>query len=107
MNESLVEDVMAVRGVTGVALIGSMGDVAASTIVESELNEFLGFLFGIAPVLGGSSDLGPIRGLIVKTDDGKHLSVFVEGDEALGVVYNHETSIRELRREIDELLLWG
>ena len=107
MNESLVEDASEIRGVKGAALIKAMGDVSSSTITTPELNEFLGFLYGVAPIFGESTEFGAVRGIIVKSDKGENLSVFVEGEEALGVVFCHETSIRELRREVDELLLWG
>ncbi len=107
MNESLVEDVMKIRGVKGAALANAMGEITVSTVERPELNEFIGFLSGIAPVLGNSAGLGAVRGVTLKSTKGDNLSVFIEGDEALGVVSTRETATRFLRQQVDDLLQWG
>jgi len=107
MNESLVEEVMEVRGVKGAALIRPMGEVAASNLGSQELTDFLGFLFAMVPLLKSPPDWGDLRGIVATSNSNDAFCIFLQDDEALGVVADQQVSIRALRDEIDELFLWG
>ncbi|HFC53983.1 MAG TPA: hypothetical protein ENJ43_06080, partial [Gammaproteobacteria bacterium] len=48
MKESIVDDVMKIRGVKSAALVSAMGDIIRSTIDDVEFNEFISFFSGIA-----------------------------------------------------------
>lgn len=107
MKDSIVDDVLNIKGVEGAALATSMGDIVTSSLDDTELDDFIGFMVGIVPVFEQVADLGKVQSVVLKSDNSENLSVYVEEEQVLGVVSSNRTSVRILRQQLDDLLQWG
>lgn len=107
MKDSIVDDLMNIKGVQGAALSNAMGDMLTSSLDDPELEDFIGFMAGIVPVFEQVSDLGTVQSVVLKSERNEHLSVYIEQDQALGVLSSNRTSVRTLRQQVDDMLQWG
>ncbi len=107
MKESIVDEVMNIKGVKSVALVSSMGDITASSIEEAELNEFISFLSGISKAFEKTSNLGGLKSVTLKSSAEDNLTLYLEDEQTLGVVSGGKISVRMLNQQIDNVLQWG
>lgn len=107
MKDSIIDDVMNLKGVRGAVLTDDMGEIVTSSIESTEVNDFVGFVAGVVKVFEEVSDLGPVQNIVIKSSKEDNLSVFVGGDQALGVQSSNRVSVRTLKQQIDDLLQWG
>ncbi len=107
MKDSIVDDVLNIKGVQGAALATEMGDIVTSSLDDTELDDFIGFMAGIVPVFEQVSDLGHVRSVVLKSERNDNVSVYVEEEQVLGVVSSNRASVRILRQQLDDLLQWG
>ncbi len=107
MKDSIVDDVMNVKGVRGAALTDEMGDIVSSSIESGEVNDFVGFVAGIAKVFEEVSDLGAVQSIMIKSSQEDNLSVFLGAENALGVQSSNRVSLRALKQQVEDLLQWG
>jgi signal recognition particle receptor subunit beta/predicted regulator of Ras-like GTPase activity (Roadblock/LC7/MglB family) len=107
MKDSIVDDVMNVKGVRGAALTDDMGDIVSSSIESGDVNDFVGFVAGIAKVFEEVSDLGAVQSIMIKSSQEDNLSVFLGSENALGVQSSNRVSLRALKQQVEDLLQWG
>lgn len=106
MNEEIAGKVMGLRGVQGTALMGAMGDVVESTIEEGQVLEFMGFLGGMVPSFEQVASLGRVKEVILKGPSDDLITMYLENDQALGVIADNRTSVRILKQQIHDMLQW-
>ncbi len=106
MNEEIAGKVMGLRGVRGAAVTDAMGDIVESTIQEGQLMEFIGFLGGMVPSVEHVANMGRVREVILKSAGDDLITMYVEKDQALGVIADNRTSVRILKQQIHDLLQW-
>ena len=104
MNKSIIDDVMKIRGIRGAAVLAQSGEVANSNIGTKELNEFFELLFKVALDGKGTSALGGVRRMLVRTDRDEDLSLVMKDKQALALVLERSRPQTELFAEIGELL---
>lgn len=107
MKDSIVDDVLNIKGVEGAALATAMGDIITSSLDNTELDDFVGFMAGIVPVFEQVADLGQVQSVVLKSENEDNLSVYVEEEQVLGVVSSNRTSVRILRQQLDDMLQWS
>ncbi|QEQ98214.1 GTP-binding protein [Neptunomonas concharum] len=107
MKDSIIDDVMNFKGVRGAVLTDEMGDIVTSSIETSEVNDFVGFVAGVVKVFEEVSDLGQVQSIILKSNTEDNLSVFLGGEQALGIQSSNRVSVRALKQQVDDLLQWG
>ncbi len=107
MKESIVDEVINIKGVKSAALVSSMGDITASSIEEMELNEFISFLSGISKAFEKTSNLGGLKSVTLKSSTEDNLTLYLEDEQTLCVVSGGKISIRMLNQQIDNVLQWG
>lgn len=107
MKDSIVDDLLNIKGVQGAVLADAMGDIITSSLDDSVLDDFIGFMAGMVPVLEQASDFGQVRSVVLKSDKSENLSVFVEEAQVLGVLSGNRASVRILHQQIDDLLQWS
>ncbi len=107
MKDSIIDDVMNFKGVRGAVLTDEMGDIVTSSIETSEVNDFVGFVAGVVKVFEEVSDLGQVQSIILKSNTEDNLSVFLGGEQALGIQSSNRVSVTALKQQVDDLLQWG
>ncbi len=107
LKESIIDDVMKIRGVKGAALVSAVGDVMGSTIDDAEFNEFVGFLSGMARAFESTANLGRLRGIALKGNREDNLVLYSEEEQTLCVLSSARVPVRQLNQQIDNLLQWG
>lgn len=107
MKDSIVDDLLNIKGVQGAVLADAMGDIITSSLDDSVMDDFIGFMAGMVPVLEQASDFGQVRSVVLKSDKSDNLSVFVEEAQVLGVLSANRASVRILHQQIDDLLQWS
>ncbi|MBU0498623.1 MAG: ATP/GTP-binding protein [Gammaproteobacteria bacterium] len=106
MKEEIVQEVMGLRGVKGAALVSSLGDIVESTVEDGQLMEFISFLAGVAPTFEEAANLGRVTEVILKSPRDDVITLYVEDEQALGVVADNRTSVRILKQQIYDMLQW-
>lgn len=106
IKESIVQKVMQIRGVKGVALATSMGDIIESTIEDAQVMEFMGFLAGVVPAVETAANMGQISEVILKGSGDDLAIVYVEEEQSLGIIAENRTSVRILKQQISDMLQW-
>lgn len=106
IKESIVQKVMQIRGVKGVALATSMGDIIESTIADAQVMEFMGFLAGVVPAVENAANMGQISEVILKGSGDDLAIVYVEEEQSLGIIAENRTSVRILKQQISDMLQW-
>ena len=104
MNKNIVDEVMKIRGVRGVAVLAGSGEVANSTIASKEINEFFELLYKVAFEGKSNAALGEVKRMLVRTDKDEDLSLLMKNKEALAVVSERSRPQNELFAEVGELL---
>lgn len=107
MKDSIIDDVMNFKGVRGAALTDEMGDVITSSIESPEMNDFVGFVAGVVKVFEEVSDLGKVQSVTIRGGQEDNLSVFLNGEQALGIQTANRVSVRALKQQVDDILQWG
>lgn len=107
MKESIVDEVMNIKGVKSAALVSSMGDITTSSIEDVEFNEFISFLSGIAKAFENTSNLGELKSVTLKSSVEDNLTIYLEDEQTLCVVSSGKVSVRMLNQQIDNVLQWG
>lgn len=107
LKDSIIDDVMNLKGVRGAVLTDEMGDIITSSIEDSEVNDFVGFVAGVVKVFEEVSDLGQVQSIMLKSGKDDNLSVFIGGEQALGIQSSNRVSARVLKQQVDDLLQWG
>jgi uncharacterized protein len=107
MKQTIVDEVMKIRGVRGAAVLAPSGEVASSSIKAKELNDFFELLFKVAFDGKSGSALGSVRRMVVRTDKEEDLSLVIKGKEALAIVSERSRPQTELFAEVNELLQKG
>lgn len=107
MKDSIIDDVMNFKGVRGAALTDEMGDVITSSIESPEMNDFVGFVAGVVKVFEEVSDLGKVQSVTIRGGQEDNLSVFLNGEQALGIQTANRVSVRALKQQVDDVLQWG
>jgi len=106
MKEQIVQEGMGGWGVKGAALATSMGDIVESTIDDGQMMEFLGFLAGVVPAFQNAANLGQITEVILKSPTDDLITLYVEDDQALGLIADNRTSVRMLKQQVSDMLQW-
>ena len=107
MEESIVDEVMDIKGVKSAVLISSMGDITASSIEDVEFNEFISFLSGIAKAFEKIANLGELKSVTLKSSVEDNLTIYLEDEQALCAVSGGKISVRMLNQQIDNVLQRG
>jgi len=107
MKDSIVEEVMKIKGVKGAVLVDGMGDVISATFENSELMEFIGFFSGMAKTFEASANLGELRSVTLKSTSEDNLTLYLADEQVLCVVSGGRISVRMLNQQIDNIIQWG
>jgi len=107
MKESIVDNVMNVKGVAGAVLSELNGDVISSSIENDELNDLVGFLAGMAPQIEQRSELGVVQSVVLRSPTEGTLSVFMGEEQVLGIHSESRGSVRVLKQQVEDLLQWS
>ncbi len=107
MKDSIVDEVMKIKGVKSAALVSSMGDITASSIEDAEFNEFISFLSGIAKAFENTANLGELKSMTLKSSVEDNLTIYLEDEQTLCVVSGGKVSVRMLNQQVDNVLQWG
>lgn len=106
IKESIVTDILNVRGVQGAVLANAMGDILTSSLDNPELEEYIGYMAGMVPAFQAASAFDNARSILVKSPSGNNLSIFIEDDQVLGVLSAQRTSVRTLKQQVEDILQW-
>ena len=106
LNEVSLQQVATLKGVNGVTLTNSIGELLHSTINDDDINEFIAFLSGITPALEDASNMGTIHRIMLRSPHDENLTVFVEEERSLGVSSNKTVSVPALSQKIEDMLQW-
>ncbi len=107
MKDSIIDDVMNLKGVRGAVLTDDMGEIITSSIESTDVNDFVGFVAGVVNVFEEASGLGSVQNICIKSNKEDNLSVFIGGEKALGVQSSNRVSVRTLKQQVDDLLQWS
>jgi signal recognition particle receptor subunit beta len=107
IKDSIVEGLMAIDGVTGLAATDRNGDLVTSTLTATELENFIALVSGIVQDMGDDSTLGQVMCVVFRDRDEDNLSIFVWEGMALGVASTRKTSTRMIRQQVQDMLQWG
>jgi len=107
LNETSLQQVATLKGVNGVTLTNSIGELLHSTINDDDINEFIAFLSGITPVLEDATNMGAIHRIMLRGPHDENLTVFVEEERSLGISSNKAVSVPALSQKIEDMLQWG
>ncbi len=107
LTEKSMKQVQKIKGVKGVTLTNSMGELLQSTIDDDQMNEFIAFLSGIAPSFENTANIGEVHRIMLRGPKDDNLTVFVEKDRSLGVRSEKRISIPALSQQIEDMLQWS
>ncbi len=107
LTEKSMKQVQKIKGVTGVTLSNSMGELLQSTIDDEQMNEFIAFLSGIAPGFENRANIGEVHRIMLRGPKDDNLTVFVEKERSLGVRSEKRTSVPALSQQIEDMLQWS
>ncbi|MDI3326162.1 ATP/GTP-binding protein [Pontibacterium granulatum] len=107
IKESVVNGLLNIEGVLGLAATDANGDLVTSSLEGSQLENFIALVTGIVPDQGENSSLGQVNNVVFRDRHENNLSVFVWEGMALGVVSSRKTSTRMIRQQVNDLLQWG
>lgn len=107
IKDSIVEGLMAIDGVTGLAATDRNGDLVTSTLTATELENFIALVSGIVQDMGDDSTLGQVMCVVFRDREQDNLSIFLWEGMALGVVSTRKTSTRMIRQQVQDMLQWG
>ena len=107
LTEKSMEQVQKIKGVTGVTLTNSMGELLQSTIDDNQMNEFIAFLSGITSNFGDKANIGEVHRIMLRGPKDDNLTVFVEKERSLGVRSEKPISIPALSQQIEDMLQWS
>jgi len=106
LDEASLQQVATLKGVNGVTLTNSIGELLHSTINDDDINEFIAFLSGITPALEDASNMGTIHRIMLRGPHDENLTVFVEEERSLGVSSDKAVSVPALSQKIEDMLQW-
>jgi len=106
MKDSIVDDVMTIKGVEGAVLANDMGDVLTSSLDDPLLEEYIGFMAGMIPAFHATTQFDPAKSILIKSPKGSSINVFIEEDQVLGIIANQRTSARMLKQQVEDMLQW-
>lgn len=106
IKDTIVQKAMQIRGVKGITLSTSMGDIVESTITDAQVMEFMGFLAGVVPSVERAANMGRINEVILKGSGEDLVIVYVEDEQSLGIIAENRTSVRILKQQIADMLQW-
>ncbi len=107
MKDSIVNDVMKIKGVKGAVLVDSMGDVIASSFEDAGLMEFIGFFSGIAKAFENAANLGELRSVTLKSSSEENLTLYLADEQVLCILSSGRISVRMLNQQVDNIIQWG
>lgn len=107
IKESVVNGLLKIEGVQGLAATDANGDLVTSSLEGSQLENFIALVSGIVQDQGENSSLGQVNNVVFRDRNENNLSVFVWEGMALGVVSSRKTSTRMIRQQVNDLLQWG
>ena len=107
MKDSIVDEVMKIKGVKGAVLMDTMGDVIASSFEDGNLMEFIGFFSGIAKAFENAANLGELRSVTLKSSTEDNLTLYMEDEQVLCILSGGRVSVRVLNQQIDSVIQWG
>lgn len=107
MKDTILNDVMKIRGVTGAILANPMGDILNSSNEDPALEEYLGYIAGMIPAFQSASSFDTARSIHLKSQQGENLTVFIEQEQILGVLSAQRASLRSVKQQVEDLLQWS
>ncbi|MGB0466030.1 MAG: GTP-binding protein [Pontibacterium sp.] len=107
ITDSVVEGLLKVEGVKGLAATDVNGDLITSSLEVTELENFIALVSGIVQDQGETSALGQVSSVVFRDRQEDNLSVFIWEGMALGLVSARKTSTRMIRQQVHDLLQWG
>ena len=107
MKDSIVDEVMKIKGVKGAVLMDARGDVIASSFEDGNLMEFIGFFSGIAKAFENAANLGELRSVTLKSSTEDNLTLYMEDEQVLCILSGGRVSVRVLNQQIDSVIQWG
>ncbi|WP_372833820.1 hypothetical protein, partial [Pontibacterium sp.] len=107
IKENVVNGLLNIEGVEGLAATDINGDLITSSLEGSQLENFIALASGIVQDQGENSALGQVNNVVFRDRSENNLSVFVWEGMALGVVSSRKTSTRMIRQQVNDLLQWG
>lgn len=105
-DESMLDSIKQLDGITGVTLSNSMGELLQSTIKDEEVNELIAFLSGITPEIETTLNRGKIHRIMLRSPHDDNLTIFVEQEKSLGVSSNRRKSVQVLSQQVEDMLQW-
>jgi signal recognition particle receptor subunit beta len=106
LDKDSMKMVSGIKGVSGVTLTNSMGELLHTTINDDEMNEFIAFLSGITPSFEETLGMGEIHRIMLRGPYDDNITVFVENERSLGVSSDRKVSIPALSQQIEDMLQW-
>ena len=106
-TDDLMDEVAQLKGVTGVMLNDTMGDLLHSTVDDEQISEFSAIVAGITPMIEESLSLGKIDQVMIKSPKDDNLLFFIEDDKALGVTSQRKSSPPVLAQQVKDVLQWS
>ncbi len=107
MEESVIDNVLKIRGVKNAILVSNVGEVITSTINNVEFNEFIGFFAGIAEAFENNANLGNLISITLKSNKEDNLTLYKGDEQTLCILSSRKTPVRQLNKQVDDLLQWG
>jgi hypothetical protein len=107
IKPEVVETLMEMEGVTGLAAMDEHGDILLSKLEDEKLENLISLGASVSHSLGESQSLGQVTSMVFRDRSTDNLSVFVWEGRALGVTSTRRTSIRMVRQQVNDLMQWG
>lgn len=107
MKNNILDEIMQIQHIKGVTLTNTMGEQVASNIEDEQLNEFIGFIAGMMPSFEETAALGSIQSVVLRSTQDDNIAVFIEEEQALGILFHKKMSLQNLRQQINDSMQWG
>lgn len=106
LSPSVVSKIQGLQGVTGIALIDSLGQLTTMKLCSRQLDQLIRFTTVIPPLLARSDSLSNLQSLTLNSDKGDNLSLFIADQNALAVFSTEQLSSLNLRQQVENILQW-
>lgn len=107
VGEKTLRSILELNGVNGISTSNALGEVQFSTIHNEDLNEFIAFLSGVAPMIEEQSELGEISKIMLRSPNDDNLTVFTEQGTSIGIISDRKLSVTTLSQQVEDLLQWN
>lgn len=107
IKDTIIDDITTLNGVQGALLTNAMGEIIHTSLDHPALEDYIAYMAGMVPAFQHASAFENPRSIFLKSPKGRHVGIFIEEEQVLGVLCTQRTSIRTLKQQVEDILQWG